>query len=82
MGMGRAERLVLLDHAAEHLAYTLGTRHERAGLRLAEIITSDGGVEPMEGLLQFAIGVGQFAEKMSGVPSLGPRFSNVGADAA
>ena len=47
---------------------------------LVNILTGKRGIDPMLCFGLFAIGIGQFADKMSGIAAFMPSFGDVGTD--
>ena len=73
---------MLVDHRTELFPHAL-----RAGIQNFEILHRKiaaglSRIEPMQRLLQFAIGVREFRFEVSRIPALRPRFRNIGTDRA
>ena len=71
---------MLLNHGAEFPA-ELGVTVSECCMDLSiHVFASSCSVEPVQGLLQFAVGIGTLTQEMGWIPPFRPRFGEVGAD--
>jgi len=75
--VGSAEGLMVGNHGTQHPANFLSVGGQVRRRIFGQIAAGEGRAKPVESFLQFTIRVGEFAEKMGGIPALRPCFREI-----
>ena len=79
-GRLEAEGFVAVHHVAQLAADVLGPGDKVCGGLGGQVAAVTRGFEPMKGLLEFSVGVGEFREEVSWIAPLRPSLRDAGAD--